>query len=81
MGELKARMEHAPPSVKSVAPEIPSAVDAIVSRCLEKTRETRFQSARDLAFGLDVLSDASASASPSAVEAVSRSLPWDSSPR
>ena len=27
----------------------------IVARCLEKTRETRFQSARDLAFGLDVL--------------------------
>jgi Tol biopolymer transport system component len=27
----------------------------IVSRCLEKTREARFQSARDLAFGLDVL--------------------------
>ena len=35
----------------------------IVSRCLEKTRETRFQSARDLAFALDVLSGTSTAAS------------------
>ena len=32
--------------------------------CLEKTRETRFQSARDLAFGLEVLSDTAATAMP-----------------
>jgi Tol biopolymer transport system component len=32
------------------------ALARIVSRCLEKAREGRFQSARDLAFGLDVLS-------------------------
>ena len=36
--------------------EVPTAVEQIVSRCLEKSRESRFQSARDLAFGLDVLS-------------------------
>ena len=35
---------------------VPPALERIVSRCLEKTRETRFQSARDLAFGLEVLS-------------------------
>ena len=32
------------------------ALARIVSRCLEKTREARFQSARDLAFGLEVIS-------------------------
>jgi serine/threonine-protein kinase len=31
------------------------ALERIVSRCLEKARQARFQSARDLAFGLDVL--------------------------
>jgi serine/threonine protein kinase/Tol biopolymer transport system component len=38
------------------------AVERIVSRCLEKTRDARFQSARDLAFGLEVLSDSYAPA-------------------
>jgi serine/threonine-protein kinase len=36
----------------TVSPEL----ERIVSRCLEKSREARFQSARDLAFGLEFLS-------------------------
>lgn len=40
------------------------ALERIVSRCLEKTREMRFQSARDLAFGFEVLSDTGATARP-----------------
>jgi len=35
---------------------VPPALERIVARCLEKSREARFQSARDLAFGLEVLS-------------------------
>ena len=35
---------------------VPPALVRIIARCLEKAREARFQSARDLAFGLDVLS-------------------------
>ena len=42
--------------------DVPPALARIVSRCLEKTRETRFQSARDLAFALEVLSDTAAAA-------------------
>ena len=34
-------------------PTVPPALARIVSRCLEKTREARFQSARDLAFALE----------------------------
>jgi Tol biopolymer transport system component len=34
---------------------VPPALARIVARCLEKTREMRFQSARDLAFGLELL--------------------------
>jgi serine/threonine protein kinase len=49
--------EHLPSTV-------PPALERIVSRCLEKARETRYQSARDLAFGLEVLSDTGAKAVP-----------------
>jgi Tol biopolymer transport system component len=38
-----------------VAADVPPALARIVSRCLEKSREMRFQSARDLAFALEVL--------------------------
>ena len=44
----------------------------IVSRCLEKMPEARFQSARDLAFGLDVLSDTGVLAGPQSTTARTR---------
>jgi tetratricopeptide (TPR) repeat protein/tRNA A-37 threonylcarbamoyl transferase component Bud32 len=57
IGELEARMEHAPPSVKSVLPEIPAAVDAIVSRCLDPDATRRFQTTLDLVAALDKLDE------------------------
>ena len=53
--------------------EAPPALGHIVSRCLEKTREARFQSARDLAFSLQVLSDTSTSAT---MPGPSRAATW-----
>jgi Tol biopolymer transport system component len=55
--------------LKDEAPEleaanVPPALARIVARCMEKTRERRFQSARDLAFGLDVLSGTHTSSAP-----------------
>jgi Tol biopolymer transport system component len=41
---------------------VPPALERIVSRCLEKSRAARFQSARDLAFALEVLSGSTAAA-------------------
>ena len=44
-------------SAPPLSPDVSPALARIVARCLEKTREMRFQSARDLAFGLEVLSE------------------------
>ncbi len=46
--------------IEPIAPDVPVAIARIVSRCLEKTREARFQSARDLAFALEILSGTAA---------------------
>ena len=55
--------------------DVPPALARIISRCLEKPREARFQSARDLAFGLDVLSGTHDAATPARVEAAPRRWP------
>ena len=47
-------------------PTVSPALERIVTRCLEKARESRFQSARDLAFGLEVLSGTTATATSAA---------------
>ena len=58
--------------LKDEAPEldparVPAPLARIVARCMEKTRERRFQSARDLAFGLDVLGGTHTSTAPAGV--------------
>src|SRR5439155_14114760 len=56
-GELQARMEQAPPAIKSIVPEVPEALDRIVSRCIEPDREKRFQTTVELAVELDRLDE------------------------
>ena len=70
---MTAILKDDPPPI--VAADASAALLRIVSRCLEKTREMRFQSARDLAFGLDVLSDTGMTAASAAVAAPRRRWP------
>jgi serine/threonine protein kinase/Tol biopolymer transport system component len=49
-----------PPEPGSLVPGIPAAVERVITRCLEKRPEARFQSASDLAFALDALTGTSA---------------------
>ena len=63
----------------SLPRDLPPALERILGRCLEKTRDSRFQSARDLAFGLDVLSRTDLSAAVRAPRfgwIRARTLPW-----
>ncbi len=56
---IGAILHQDPPSVSQISPNTPVAVERVVHRCLEKNPEQRFQSAADLAFALEALSDAS----------------------
>src|SRR6187549_641330 len=52
-----------PPELDAARLNIAPGLDRIVRRCLEKSPELRFQSATDLAFALDTLSNSSSSVS------------------
>lgn len=54
--ELYAKiLNEAAPSVRSLVPGVPAAVDALVARCLEKDRNARFADATELARAIQAL--------------------------
>jgi eukaryotic-like serine/threonine-protein kinase len=63
---MSAILNEEPPLLSQVVGSIPPALQRTVHRCLEKSPERRFQSASDLAFALEALSDSTAS--PSALK-------------
>lgn len=58
---LTAILKDDPPELTAINPRVPPALERIVRHCLEKNPNERFQSARDIAFDLELLSDSSAS--------------------
>jgi serine/threonine-protein kinase len=48
-----AILTHEPPPLARFAPDVPEELQRIVRKCLEKDREQRYQSARDLAIDLE----------------------------
>ena len=74
---MTAILKEDPPELTEMNRSISPALDRIARHCLEKSPEQRFQSARDLAFDLESLSQHSSSsagrvAKPSAVQRVRR---------
>jgi TolB-like protein/Tfp pilus assembly protein PilF len=63
---LNAILKDDPPSLISQAAGIPPALERIVRRCLEKSRDERFHSARDLAFALEEVAETSAASGAAA---------------
>jgi Tol biopolymer transport system component len=57
---VSAILKEQPPELGQIVRDLPPAVDRIVTRCLEKERDDRFQSASDLGFALDAVSGFSA---------------------
>jgi serine/threonine protein kinase len=54
---MTAILNEEPPPLSQLSRDIPPALQRTVHRCLEKSPEQRFQSASDLAFALEALSD------------------------
>ena len=64
---LSAILKHDPPELSATDPSIPAALASVIQHCLEKERDHRFQSARDLSFALGRLTGLSRSpATPAA---------------
>ena len=57
IAELRTRMEQPLPSPRSLAPEIPEALDQLVSRCIQPDQTKRYQSTNELAIDLDRLDE------------------------
>ena len=70
---MNAILKEDPPELSTSSKAIPPGLERIVSHCLEKKPDERFQSARDLAFDLGTQSTASAaSGATSTIPAPSR---------
>jgi TolB-like protein/Flp pilus assembly protein TadD len=61
---LNAILNSDPPPLVETRRNIPPALERIVHRCLEKSPGERFESARDIAFALETLSEPSISGRP-----------------
>ena len=59
---LASILRDHPPEIAALGVALPAALERVVARCLEKNREERFQSARDLAFNLKEVASGSAGA-------------------
>jgi len=57
VGELRARMEQAPPAPRTLVDTIPEALDHLVARCLEPDPVKRYQTTADLAADLERLDE------------------------
>ena len=67
---MSAILKEDPPEISAIQKGVPPAVERVIRRCLEKSGEERFQSARDLAFALEAVSGSSSLAAfPASPEA------------
>ncbi len=67
---LSAILKEEPQDLTELLPNIPPAVEKLVRHCMEKDREHRIQSARDLAFHLEMLSTMTGGGAPTSSRAM-----------
>ena len=57
---LAALLTQDPPEMSAISRPVPRPLERVVRRCLERNPEERFQSARDVAFGLQAIAESGA---------------------
>ncbi len=57
VGELQKRLAQTPPSVRTLVPAVPEALDALVTKCVEPDPAKRYQTTAELVAALDLLDD------------------------
>ena len=77
---LNAILKDDPPEIPATNKNIPPALERMIRRCLEKSPDERFQSASDLAFAIEALSDSS-SGTMRPVLPAEKSPAWSKAPR
>jgi eukaryotic-like serine/threonine-protein kinase len=73
---MTAILNEDPPALSLFVPHISLALLKVVHRCLEKSPEQRFQSASDLAFALEALSESSGSGLAMVEQDTRSRWPW-----
>lgn len=73
---MSAILNEEPHPVSQIASGVPPALQRTIHRCLEKSPDQRFQSASDLAFALEALSDSAVTSLPSGVALPPAKLAW-----
>jgi serine/threonine protein kinase/tetratricopeptide (TPR) repeat protein len=56
MSEMMSRLQHAPPSIRTLDAALPEALDRIVTRCLQSSADARYARTADLVADLEALS-------------------------
>jgi serine/threonine-protein kinase len=72
--ELMARMQDAPPPMRTLDAAVPEAVDALVTRCLQPAPAGRYQTSSDLLRDLDRVAEGSPVETPPAAKPPRRGL-------
>ena len=73
---MSAILNEDPAAISQILPGTPPSLQKIVHRCLEKNPEQRFQSASDLAFALEALSDSGTSSTSAQLQPGKSSRRW-----
>ena len=55
ISELTARMQEAPPPIRTINPEVPEALEAVIVRCLQPDPDSRYQTTGELEAALQRL--------------------------